>query len=127
MARVEMLHHIAGGRGDGTEWPYAGGVLVCGVAEARDLVRGGNAKWADEEVPPPATEPPAEPSAAAVPDVELSEPEEGPDGDTDAAAPRVRDPKETWEMHAMTVHGIDVNVARSMTKKELIDQFGGSV
>ena len=122
MARVVMLHWITGGRGDGTEWPHAGGELECGDGEARDLVAGGNARWVTS-----APEPAAEPPAAAPAGDEPPEPENGSqddDGDADSSRPRVRDPKEAWEQHAVTVHGIDVNTARSMTKSDLIAQFG---
>lgn len=116
MARVQMLHHITGGRGDGV-WPPAGGILECGEQEARDLVAGLNAVWIPGE-----PETPAEPPAAEPADDETAEPENGAESD---GRPRVRDPKEAWETYAMTVHGLDVNSARSMTKADLIATYGG--
>ena len=134
MARVQMLQHISGGRGDGTEWPHRGGILDCGEDEARDLVSGQLARWAvesgaEERAVMPADGPelaaavPADDSAGDEP----PEPENGSqddDGDADSSRPRVRDPKEAWEQHAMDVHGVDANTARSMTKSDLIAQYG---
>ena len=136
MARVRMLVDISGGRGDGTEWPRYGTVLECGHHEAARLIVGGHAEWADDDVqpavtppvtPPPAPEPPVAASAAVPGTVEVTEPENGSQDDeepSDGSKPRVRDAKEVWEQHAITVHGVDVNAARSMTKADLIATYG---
>ena len=129
MARVQMLHHISGGRGDNTAWPEPGGFLDCGDAEAEHLVRAQIARWPEGEaavVPADAPVPAVDAPAAASADDEPQEPENGSQDDdaADPAKPRVRDPKEAWEQHAMTVHGLDVNAARSMTKADLIATYG---
>jgi hypothetical protein len=123
MARVQMLIYVGGGRGDGSDWPPPGGILVCGDAEARDLIAGHLARWPPDEeraVMPPGG---AEPAAGA--------PEGGDAGDEAAdgesgSQPRVRDPKETWEMHAVQVHGATPEIVAAMTKADLIENFGGA-
>jgi hypothetical protein len=125
MAKVRMLVTISGGRADGSEWPRTGQILECGDAEAAELCLGGNAEPCGDPLDAPV--PDGDATAAPAPDGEPSEPEEGSDGDTDPSKPRVRDPKEAWEMHAMTVHGVDINTARSMTKADLVAKFGSTV
>lgn len=123
MARVHMLMHITGGRGDGYPWPAAGGLLECDEQEARDLVAGGMAAWAGTGTvvaPPPVAE-----LAVAVPEPvpagdESPEAENGSESD---GKPRVRDPKEAWEMHAVTL-GATPELVAAMSKKDLIDQYG---
>lgn len=112
MARVQMLISITGGRGDGTEWPSAGQVLACGGEEAQALVRGGMAKWLPEAAESAADGPESAPAG-----------DEADDGEN-GSQPRVRDPKENWEMHAVTVHGVTPELAASMTKADLIQQYG---
>ena len=123
MARVRMLVDISGGRGDGTEWPRYGAVLECGDHEAARLVAGGHAEPDPDDAQPAVAAPEAVPAV-----IESPEPENDAEDDTDAdpSKPRVRDAKDIWEQHAMTVHGLDVNTARSMSKKELIDAYGKS-
>jgi hypothetical protein len=125
MARVQMLLSITGGRADGTEWPPSGGTLVCGEREARELVLGEMARWAPDGeeravMPPPAagtaaTAPPDEGAGDGPPDAE-----DGPDGD---GRPLVRDPKQTWEEHAVTL-GATPEAAAAMTKADLVAKFG---
>ena len=121
MPRVQMLQHISGGRGDGTEWPHIGEPLDCGEDEARRLVSGGNARWwpDEERAVMPADGPEL---AAAVPaddsaGNEASEPENG-------AQPLVRDPKQAWVDHAVEVGGADPEEAAGMTKADLIEKYG---
>jgi hypothetical protein len=117
MARVVMSHYISGGRGDGAEWPHAGGVLECGDDEARALVAGGNARWPEHAgVAAPAAEPAATAPAAGPAGDEPPEPDSGSQGVT---APSVREPKKTWEMHAVSL-GVTAELAAAMTKADLI-------
>ena len=123
MARVQMLQHISGGRGDGTEWPHRGGILDCGEDEARDLVSGQLARWAVEPGAEERAVMPADGAelAAAVPaddsaGNEASEPENG-------AQPLVRDPKQAWVDHAVEA-GADPETAAAMTKADLIEKYG---
>lgn len=57
--KVRMTVGISGGRGDGTEWPAAGGVLEVDDAEGRALITGHLAvpvveEKAEKAVPPEA-------------------------------------------------------------------------
>ena len=73
--RVQMFVHISGGRGDGTQWPEAGGVISLGDDEAAEVVRAGLGRYAPEPAVPDtdtetragATEKPAAPSAGDKP------------------------------------------------------------
>ena len=97
MATVKMRTYISGGRGDGTDWPHAGGTLLCGDGEARDLVRGELADWADDvpaSVPPDSPEPVPAPTDDPPADGEPQDPDDG-------SAPLVRDPKQAWIDHAV--------------------------
>lgn len=134
MARVQMLQQISGGRGDNTAWPDAGGFLECDDDEARALVRAQHARWADEP-PATATMPPREPEpAVAAPPAagsgdDMSGPENGSQDDdepADPSKPRVRDPKEAWEQHAVSNFQVHPAAAAAMTKAELTAQFGGT-
>jgi len=116
MARVHMLQHISGGRGDGTEWPHRGESLECDDAEARFLVTARLASW-----PPDAAVP------AAVPHPPLAVPPpppgDAPPPDDDPDSPAVRAAKQAWVEHAVAV-GCDPGVAASMTKADLIATYG---
>ena len=125
MARVQMLLHITGGRADGTEWPHAGGFLSCEEREARELVAGGMARWLPGDagtvtVPPGTAQLAAETTAAAPAGDTSPAPENGPESD---GKPRVRDPKDVWEMHAITL-GATPEMVAAMTKSDLIAQYG---
>lgn len=120
MARVQMLLSITGGRPDNTEWPLAGQFLDCGEDEARHLVRGNMARWPLDAAEQAADAPAASPAGDEAPDGES-----GSEGDEDPSKPRVRDDKATWEMHAVTLHGVSPELAAAMTKADLIDKYGG--
>jgi hypothetical protein len=122
MARVQMLLSVTGGRGDGSEWPPAGGFLVCGDDEAAALVRGDMARWPADGAD--GAEAAADGLAGAPAGDETPDGENDSQGGEDPSQPRVRDPKETWEMHAVTVHGVTPDLAAAMTKADLIGKFG---
>lgn len=122
MTRVRMLVDISGGRADGTEWPRHGLTLDCGDDEAGRLVAGGHAEWDSGGAEPAQDAPPAAGAGDGQPGPENGSQDD--DSPADPSKPRVRDPKETWEQHATTVHGVDPNMARSMTKSDLIAQYG---
>ena len=132
MARVQMLQQISGGRGDNTAWPDAGGFLECDDDEARALVRAQHARWADDlpaELAADGAEPAVAAPAAAGPGDDMSGPENGSQDDdepADPSKPRVRDPKEAWEQHAVSNFQVHPAAAAAMTKAELIAQFGGT-
>ena len=122
MARVQMLVSITGGRGDGTQWPPAGGVLVTGDDEARQLIRGGMARVAPDEeraVMPVAAAETAGGAAGAVPVTD----ETPAAGNAVEGAPTVRDNKDVWVDHAVA-QGHSAEVAAQMTKADLIAKFG---
>ena len=124
MAKVRMLLSITGGRADGTEWPVAGEILDCEDGEAWDLVRGRNAEAVD--VPWEVAADGAE-QAVAVPEGAPA-PGESPDaqnGSESDGKPRIRDPKDVWEMHAVSL-GATPELVAAMTKKDLIDQYGST-
>jgi hypothetical protein len=113
-----MLQHISGGRGDGTAWPHIGGTLDVGDDEARHLVGGKLARWAED----------AEPAAdraelAGDGQTAASAGEgEGP-GPEDGSQPLVRDPKQAWVDHAVE-QGAPADEAAAMTKADLIEKYG---
>ena len=124
MARVQMLQHISGGRGDGTEWPHRGGILDCGEDEARDLVSGQLARWAVE---PGAEERAVMPAdrAELAQDGQTAPPvgdDEGPEPEN-GSQPLVRDPKQAWVDHAVE-NGATPEEAAAMTKADLIEKYG---
>lgn len=126
MAQVRMLVDISGGRADGTAWPQYGTVLVCGDREAEDHIATGRAErvpGVPEDTPqdgsPPAAEAPAEVPAGDEP----PGPEDGSEGVDADGKPLVRDPKQAWADHAVA-QGCDAAVAASMTKADLIAQYG---
>jgi len=43
-----MTVHISGGRGDGADWPEAGGIIELGDDEAADVVRAQLGRYAPE-------------------------------------------------------------------------------
>jgi hypothetical protein len=106
-----MRTYISGGRGDGADWPTAGGILECGDDEAQHLVRAGLADPHEPEVPPDGADSPAQPPAAS-----------GADEET-GAGPAVRAAKQDWVMHAVTL-GADPVVASALTKADLIARYG---
>jgi hypothetical protein len=111
MAKVRMLVSISGGRADQSDWPHAGEILECDDEEARELILGGNAVAAADG----AERPPGAPDADGADD--------GPQEPENGSQPRVRDPKEHWEMHAVNL-GVSAELAAAMTKADLIAQYG---
>jgi hypothetical protein len=123
MARVQMLQHISGGRGDGTEWPHRGGILDCGEDEARDLVSGQLARWAVESGAEERAVMPADgPELAAAVPADDSAGDEPPDAEN-GSQPLVRDPKQAWVDHAVE-NGATPEEAAAMTKADLIEKYG---
>lgn len=129
MTRVQMLIQVTGGHASGEEWPPPGGFLDTDDREARELVAGGIARPAPDEeravMPPGDAEKPQD--GAEAPDAGEGAPdaEDGSedDGDDDPSKPRVRDPKETWEAHAVS-QGVTAEDAAAMTKADLIATYG---
>ena len=114
MAKVRMLVSISGGRADQSDWPHAGEILECGDQEAADLIQGGNAVAAE-----PAADG-AEDAQDAPGDGEAADGSQEPEN---GSQPRVRDPKDVWEMHAVNL-GVSADLAAAMTKADLIAQYG---
>ena len=121
MPRVQMLQHISGGRGDGTEWPHIGEPLDCGEDEARRLVSGGNARWWPDEERAVMPAERAELAAEGLMTPGAGD-GEGP-GPENGSQPLVRDPKDAWIEHAVA-SGATAEEAAAMTKADLIGKYG---
>jgi hypothetical protein len=123
MTTVRMRYGISGGRADGTDWPPAGGLLDVSDAEARDLVAGHLADYAEPEPEPEPPVPEPEPAAAVVipPPAEPAPPPEV----AAVAPPPVRAARQEWADHAVA-QGADPAEVDEMTKAQLVGQFGAS-
>lgn len=109
MTRVRMVADRTGGRYDGQDWPPPGGEFDVPGTEAEALLAQGDAVTADQPEPEAAAEAPETPQDAPEPPV--------------VTQPAVNDPKGAWVDHAVA-QGAPQEVAESLTKQQLIDQYG---